>query len=78
MEPIECFYTLLAQKVISELSKRNIEGYYCSTKEEAVAKVLNLVPKGSSMSFGGSATLHEIGLRGALKSEKYVVWDPAT
>ena len=76
MEPMKCFYAILAKKVISELGKRNIEGYYCDTKEEAAIKALELVPQGSTVSFGGSATLHEIGLRSALKSAKYIVWDP--
>ena len=76
MEPKKYYNTLLAQKVIQELRKRNMEGFYFETKEEALKKVLEMIPKDSLVSWGGSATLHEIGLQVALKNEKYNVLDP--
>lgn len=72
----EKYNALLAQKLIGEFEKRNIEGYYCLTKEEALKKVLELIPEGSTVSTGGSATLHEIGLHRALKNGGYDVLDP--
>ena len=39
LNPKTCYNSLLAQKVIEGLDKRNIEGVYCETKEEAVKKL---------------------------------------
>ncbi|MEN6327720.1 MAG: lactate utilization protein [Syntrophomonas sp.] len=76
MEPKECYNALLAQKLIEEFNKRNIEGFYCATKEEAVNKVVEMIPKESLVSCGSSATLNEIGLRVALKNRGYNFLDP--
>ncbi len=76
MKPKECFNALLAQKLIEEFEKRNMEGFYCATKEEALKKVLELIPQGSLVSCGGSATLHEMGLQVALKQGGYNLLDP--
>lgn len=76
MKPKECYHALLAQKLIQELCKRNMEGFYCETKEEALKKVLEMIPKDSMVSCGGSATLHEIGVQAALKKEGYHFLDP--
>jgi hypothetical protein len=39
-----------------------IEGFYFETKEDVLKKVLDMSPKDSLISWGGSATLHEIGV----------------
>ncbi len=76
MKPIEFYNNLLAEKLIEELKKRNMEGFYFETKEEAQKKILEMIPKDSLVSCGGSATLEEIGLRAALKNEGYNFLDP--
>lgn len=76
MKPDDRYNTLLAQKLIDEFKKRNMEGFYCETKEAALKKVLELIPKDGIVSCGGSATLREIGLREVLKSEGYNFLDP--
>jgi L-lactate utilization protein LutB len=76
MEPKQCYNALLAQKLIGEFEKRNMEGFYCETKEDALNKVLEMIPKDSIVSCGGSATLHELGLQMALKNGKYNFLDP--
>ena len=62
---------LLAQKVIAGLKSRNMEGFYAGSKEEALAKALELIPEGSSISMGGSMSVHAIGLSQALKDGNY-------
>ena len=62
MKPIELRNELLANKVIKSLSTRHIDGYYCATSSEAINKVLTLMPKGSSVSWGGSMTIRDMGL----------------
>jgi len=53
-----------------------MEGFYCETKEDALKKALEMIPKDSMVSCGGSATLDEIGLRVALKNEGYNFLNP--
>nr|WP_297704528.1 lactate utilization protein [uncultured Butyrivibrio sp.] len=62
---------LLAQKVIKGLESRNMTGYYASTKEEALAKALEIIPEGSSVTMGGAMSAHEIGLVEAIKNGNY-------
>jgi hypothetical protein len=52
--PKKQYYKNAAETVIKNLKKRRMEGYYCETKEEAVALALSLMPKGSSIGWGGS------------------------
>ena len=62
---------LLAVKVIKGLESRNMSGYYAATKEEALAKALELIPEGASIAMGGAMSAHEIGLVEALKTGSY-------
>lgn len=72
----ESYKALIAQKLIEEFDKRNIEGFYCETKEDALNKALEMIPKDSFVSCGSSVTLDEIGLRVALKNGGYNFKDP--
>lgn len=64
------------KKVIKNLEKRNITGYYCETKEEAVKQILELIPQDALISWGGSMTLGEAGVKEALAAGNYNVDDP--
>ncbi len=68
-------YKLKAESVIENFKKRNIVGYYCDNKEEALRKVLDLIEKNSSVSWGGSMTIQEIGLTDTLNNGDYKVVD---
>ncbi|MCL2864920.1 MAG: lactate utilization protein [Lachnospiraceae bacterium] len=57
---------LASEKLIKALESRNMEAYYVVTKEEACAKALELIPAGSSVSWGGAKSAHDIGLMQAL------------
>lgn len=72
----ESYKAVIAQKLIEEFDKRNIEGFYCETKEDALNKALEMIPKDSFVSCGSSVTLDEIGLRVALKNGGYNFKDP--
>ena len=71
-------YRLKAESVIKNFKKRNIKGYYCDNKEEALNKVLELIDEKSSVSWGGSMTIKEIGLTEALKNGNFKVVDRDT
>ena len=62
---------LLAQTVIKGLESRNMNGYYASSREEALRIALELIPEGSSVTMGGAMSAHEIGLVDALKNGNY-------
>lgn len=63
--------TILCHKLVNSLDKRFIKGYYAENKEEALKIALELIPEGSSIGYGGSMTLDEIGLKDALDNEHY-------
>lgn len=68
-------YKNLANTIIKNLEKRQIEAYYCEDKASALEKALNLIPKGSTIGWGGSVTLSEIGLIDAVKNGEYSIID---
>lgn len=63
---------LLGERIIKGLESRNMEGYYVETKEEALAKALELIPEGSKVTWGGSITIEEIGLKKAMCEGNYI------
>ena len=65
----------LANTIIKNMAKRNMEGYYCATSAEAVEKALSLMPEGSSVTWGGSMSIIECGLMDAVKTGKYEIID---
>ena len=73
--PKQKYYENVANTIIKNLSKRQIEGYYCKDKESAVKKALELIPKEASVSWGGSMTLTETGLMEAIKNGEYKLID---
>lgn len=67
----------IANTIIKGLSKRNMQGFYARDKEEAVKTVLSLIPSKSSISWGGSVTMSELGLKDELKKRDYTLIDRA-
>lgn len=75
MTPKQIANENLANTIIKNMEKRRMEGYYCHTKEEAVKKVLELIPEGSSIGWGGSMTLSETGIMDAMNHGNYMMID---
>ena len=50
------------QTVVLNLRKNGFTALYAPTKEEAVKKILDMIPKDAKVGLGGSVTLREIGL----------------
>ena len=65
----------LGKRVVKALESRNMEAYYVETKEEAVKKALELIPEGSTINMGGSASVREVGLIDAVSSGNYTFYD---
>jgi len=75
MTPKEIRDERLARKMIKNLERRHFEAYFCKTAEEAVRKVLDIIPEGSSVTWGGSMTIRDMGLTKALHEGNYNVTD---
>ena len=56
-------YDIKGPLVAKQFTKRNFEATYCPTKEEALAKALSYIPSDHVVSWGGSVSINEIGLR---------------
>ena len=75
MSPKEKRNALLAEKLIKDLIKRNFEAIYCPTAAEAVTKISNMIPDGSSVTWGGSMTIRDMGLTQELHKRNLTVLD---
>ena len=73
--PKQKYYENIANTIIKNFKKRQIEGYYCPDKISALQKALELIPIGASIGWGGSMTLIETGLIPALKNGDYRIID---
>lgn len=67
MTPLEIRNNLLGEKLVKNLKRRNMEAFYCPTAQEAVGKVMELIADGSSVTWGGSMTVRDMGIPQALK-----------
>jgi L-lactate utilization protein LutB len=67
MTPQETRNRLLAERMIKNLNRRNMEAFYCETAGEAVKKVSELIADGSTVTWGGSMTIRDMGLPDVLR-----------
>ena len=75
MSPKEIAKQNLANTIIKNMEKKNLEAYYCATSAEAVEKALSLMPEGASITWGGSESIKECGLMDAIKEANYELID---
>ena len=73
--PKEIFYAKRGAQLVKNLQSRHFEAYYCATKEEALAKALELIPEGSTVGWGGTMTATDMGLLNALRTGNYKAID---
>lgn len=73
----EEFYQTKAKELIKNFKKRNIEAYFVETAELACQKAIDLIKVKSTISWGGSMTLKEIGLLEKLAKKDYNLLDRA-
>ncbi len=68
MTNVEKTRALTAQTVIKGLERRNMTGEYCPTAADALEAAKRFLVPGTSVSWGGSSSLAEIGLFEAIKA----------
>ena len=56
------------ETIIRNLAKRNMEGYYCEKADDARDLILSMVGEQDTVSWGGSVTLNQIGIKEKLKN----------
>lgn len=69
------FFEKRGKTLVKNLNSRCFEAYFCETKEEALAKALELIPEGSSVGWGGAYSAMQIGLLDAMGNGKYKALD---
>lgn len=65
------YYEKRGNLLVKNLQSRHFEAYYCSTKEKALEKALELIPKGASVGWGGVMSAAQIGLLDAVRQGDY-------
>jgi len=55
------FYKQRARKVIENLQKRKMNGYYAANRQEALSAVMDMIPPGTVVARGDSISLDQIG-----------------
>ena len=73
--PTDLYYKKRGEILVKNLKSRHFDAWYCDTKEEALAKALELIPEGSTVGWGGAMSAQQIGLMDALKVGAYRVID---
>jgi L-lactate utilization protein LutB len=68
LKPEEQRNERLAATLIKQLNRRHMEAYYCATAAEAVSQVSALIADGSSVTWGGTMTVRDLGIPEALRS----------
>jgi L-lactate utilization protein LutC len=75
MEPKELRNQRLAAKMIKNLQQRHYDAYFCENQTALLNKVKELIPEGSSISWGGSMSIRTTGITAMLKGGNYCVYD---
>lgn len=67
MTPKKQAYKTLASTMIKNFAKRNIEAFYCDSKEEAAVLAMEFMKEGGTVGMGGTETVKETGLIDIIK-----------
>ena len=78
LTPRKMQYDKAGAKVAEALNKRYFEAYYCSDRAAALEKILELIPQDHVVSWGGAATVDELGVKEALRQRGQAVIDRDT
>ena len=78
LEPLKKRNDLAGPKVVEALTKRHFEAYYVSDSKDVAAKVMELIPAGASVSWGGTTTVDQLGIKKLLADKGYKLIDRDT
>lgn len=75
MSPKKEAFAAMAKTIIGNLEKRNMEGYFFENSAACVKAVIDSIPQGSVISWGGRETIKETGLMEAVQGGAYDLID---
>lgn len=70
-EPMKKYYQKRGELLVKNLRSRHYDAYYCDTKEAALEKALEIIPKGATVGWGGAMSAQQIGLLDAMNNGEY-------
>ncbi|MEA4922388.1 MAG: lactate utilization protein [Eubacteriaceae bacterium] len=68
------------EQIIKALEKRSMTGHYCETAREAGEQILSMIKDGDTVSWGGSVTVDQLGIKERLPmvgAKSIDVWAPS-
>ncbi len=71
-------FALAVPGILKNLERRGMEGYYFENCSDMVQAILDMMPEGSVISWGGSASLTQSGMMDALTNGNYTLIDRMT
>ena len=71
----KAYFEKRGQILVKNLKNRHFDAWYCDSKEDALAKVLELIPEGAKIGWGGVLSAQQIGLFDALRAGNYDLLD---
>ena len=71
----KAYFEKRGQILVKNLRNRHFDAWYCDTKEDALSKVLELIPEGAKIGWGGVLSAQQIGLFEALRAGNYDLLD---
>lgn len=78
LQPVKTCYDKAGPRVAEALRRNHFDAYYFSTREEAVAKIMALIPAEDTVSWGGTATVDELGIKDLLRQRGQKLLDRDT
>lgn len=75
MTPKQQAFETCANTLIKNLAARNMEGFFFENSADAVSAILKMMPKQSTVTWGGSETFKETGMLAALQNGDYNLID---
>lgn len=70
-DPKQKYYEKRGQLLVKNLKSRHFDAYYCADKASALEKALELIPRGTTVGWGGALSAQQIGLMDALNAGEY-------
>lgn len=70
-DPRQKYYNKRGALLVKNLRSRHFDAYYCETREQALEKALELIPKGATVGWGGAMSAKQIGLLDAMNNGDY-------
>ena len=70
-DPKKLYYEKRGAILVKNLKSRHFDAYYCSDKNAARQKAIELISEGATVGWGGAMSASQIGLIDALKSGNY-------